>query len=176
MISLRSVSTREPHHKDRKKTNHYSILRISPNASAAQIKTAYYKLSLIHHPDKNKGTTESQDKFSAISEAYQVLSDKEKRFRYDRTLARPTSTPNLHFTDEILKKHRKKNLKYKYDYDEWTRAHYGTAFQKNQKLSQQRVEFIRNMKQANDKKLMLQRMVQITIILVTVYGTYVLSA
>lgn len=175
--STRFMSTRSSLHKDRQKTNFYSILRISPNASASQIKTAYYKLSLIYHPDKNSGSTESQDKFAAISEAYQVLSDKEKRLQYDRTLARPSSpSPSqVQFSEDILKRYNKKNLKYRYDYDEWTRAHYGTAFKDSQRRSRDKIEALRRMKEARDNDLTRRRILQVSIFLMTAFCAYTLS-
>ncbi len=64
--------------------NYYKILEIDKNASESEIKKAYRKLALKYHPDKNKGDKTAEEKFKKISEAYAVLSDKEKKEQYDR--------------------------------------------------------------------------------------------
>jgi curved DNA-binding protein len=63
--------------------DYYQILGVSKTASDDEIKKAYRKLAMKHHPDRNKGNKESEEKFKNISEAYAVLSDKEKRKQYD---------------------------------------------------------------------------------------------
>ena len=170
-VSQRRMSTANKH--DRK-IDYYNILRISPNASFSQIKTAYYRLSLIYHPDKNNGSAESRDKFAAVSEAYQVLADEKKRVTYDRTLARQ-SRVHQNFTKDVAIRHRKRNLAYKYDYDEWTRAHYGTVFNRNQRLSQDRIELLRKLKQAGGRKLIFNRVIQITVLLVAFFSGYLFN-
>lgn len=62
---------------------YYKILGVDKNASATDIKKAYRKLALKYHPDRNKDNKEAEEKFKKISEAYAVLSDKEKRKQYD---------------------------------------------------------------------------------------------
>jgi len=64
--------------------NYYTILGLSNNASDHEIKKAYRKLALQYHPDKNPGCQVSADKFKEISMAYAILSDREKRSRYDQ--------------------------------------------------------------------------------------------
>ena len=64
-------------------TDHYSTLEVQKNASADEIKKAYRRLAKLHHPDKNKGNKESEEKFKQISEAYEVLSDPAKKEKYD---------------------------------------------------------------------------------------------
>lgn len=63
---------------------YYEILEISRTADAAEIKKAYRRLALQFHPDRNQGDKEAEEKFKAINEAYQVLSDEQKRATYDR--------------------------------------------------------------------------------------------
>lgn len=63
--------------------DYYKILGVEKNASQAEIKSAYRKLAQKYHPDKNKGDAESESKFKDVAEAYQVLSDAEKRNKYD---------------------------------------------------------------------------------------------
>ena len=64
--------------------DYYELLEISKNADKSVIKKAYRKLAMQYHPDKNPGDSEAEEKFKAINEAYQVLSDDEKRAIYDR--------------------------------------------------------------------------------------------
>jgi curved DNA-binding protein len=64
--------------------DYYKILGVDKNASDAEIKKAYRKLAMKYHPDHAKGDKASEDKFKKISEAYAVLSDKEKRKQYDQ--------------------------------------------------------------------------------------------
>lgn len=62
----------------------YSILGVSENASAEDIKKAYKKLAKRYHPDSNKGDATAEERFKEISEAYSVLKDPEKRAKYDQ--------------------------------------------------------------------------------------------
>ena len=64
-------------------SEYYERLGVSKNATDDEIKKAYRKLALQFHPDRNKGDAQAESKFKEISEAYAVLSDKEKRKQYD---------------------------------------------------------------------------------------------
>jgi len=64
--------------------DYYSILGVDKKASESEIKKAYRKLAIKYHPDKNPGDSKAEEKFKEISEAYEVLSDKDKRDQYDR--------------------------------------------------------------------------------------------
>jgi curved DNA-binding protein len=63
--------------------DYYKILGVSKNASDADIKKAYRKLAMKYHPDHSKGDKHAEEMFKKVSEAYAVLSDKEKRQQYD---------------------------------------------------------------------------------------------
>ena len=65
------------------KRDFYDILGVSKNASPDELKSAYRKLAVKHHPDKNPGDKAAEDKFKEASEAYGILSDKEKKQNYD---------------------------------------------------------------------------------------------
>lgn len=64
--------------------DYYKILGVERNASADEIKKAFRKLAKKYHPDKNPGNKQSEEKFKEINEANEVLSDSEKRKKYDR--------------------------------------------------------------------------------------------
>lgn len=66
------------------KRDYYEILGLSKEASAEEIKSAYRKLAMKYHPDQNQGNSEAEEKFKEVAEAYEVLSDSQKRQRYDR--------------------------------------------------------------------------------------------
>ena len=66
------------------KRDYYEMLGVSKNASDDEIKKAYRKLAVKYHPDKNPGNKEAEEKFKEINEAHDVLSDKQKRARYDQ--------------------------------------------------------------------------------------------
>jgi curved DNA-binding protein CbpA len=63
--------------------NHYEVLGVSNNASQADIRRSFRYLALKHHPDKNKNSEESKQKFMQIVEAYEILSDEQARKNYD---------------------------------------------------------------------------------------------
>ncbi|MFK7906623.1 MAG: molecular chaperone DnaJ [Chitinophagales bacterium] len=66
------------------KRDFYEILGVSKTSTETEIKKAYRKVALKYHPDRNPGDSESEGKFKEAAEAYEVLSNKEKRARYDR--------------------------------------------------------------------------------------------
>ncbi|KAI4715524.1 TPR-like protein [Aureobasidium sp. EXF-10727] len=69
--------------KKSKRKDYYKILGVEKDADDNQIKKAYRKLAIIHHPDKNQGDEAAADRFKDIGEAYETLSDSQKRARYD---------------------------------------------------------------------------------------------
>ena len=79
------------------KRDYYEVLGLQRSAGLDDIKKAYRKMALKFHPDKNPGDGEAEEKFKEAAEAYGVLSDEEKRARYDRYghNARNGSPPNV---------------------------------------------------------------------------------
>lgn len=69
--------------KKSKRKDYYKILGIEKDASDNEIKKAYRKLAIVHHPDKNPDDEDAAARFKEIGEAYETLSDSEKRTRYD---------------------------------------------------------------------------------------------
>src|SRR5215204_3734478 len=64
--------------------DYYSVLGVAKSASDDEIKKSYRKLAMQYHPDRNNGSSEAEEKFKEITEAYDVLRDPNKRAAYDR--------------------------------------------------------------------------------------------
>lgn len=79
--------------------DYYELLGVSRETDAAGIKTAYRKLALKYHPDRNPGNKEAEETFKSLNEAYAVLSDPEKRSRYDRF---GSADPQAHYNGDIF--------------------------------------------------------------------------
>src|SRR5476649_1636437 len=66
------------------KRDYYDVLGVSKGSDADEIKKAYRKMAIKYHPDKNPGDKQSEENFKEAAEAYEVLSNAEKKERYDR--------------------------------------------------------------------------------------------
>ena len=66
------------------KRDYYEVLGVDKSASAEDIKKAYRQLAKKYHPDLNPGNKEAEEKFKEVNEAYEVLSDADKKARYDQ--------------------------------------------------------------------------------------------
>ncbi len=75
------------------KRDYYEVLGVAKNANADEIKKAYRKAAIQFHPDKNPGDKEAEEKFKEAAEAYDVLSNPDKRARYDQFAARQAAGP-----------------------------------------------------------------------------------
>ncbi|XP_004518126.1 dnaJ homolog subfamily C member 30 [Ceratitis capitata] len=130
--------------------NYYEALGINSSSTQNEIKSAYYKLSMQFHPDKNKGCEISAKKFREITQAYEVLGNYRLRRLYDKGVihtAGPTYQQPTEYEPEVeddpetkFYKSRFKKSKVSdelgrtpiYDFDEWSRSHYGKSFQRRQ--------------------------------------------
>lgn len=94
--------------------NYYETLGLEPGATPEEIKKSFRSLALKYHPDKNKNSEESRQKFMKIVEAYEVLSDEQARSKYEASPADspgPQWTPSADFTrfysyEEIKRQYR----------------------------------------------------------------------
>ncbi|XP_027852604.2 dnaJ homolog subfamily C member 30, mitochondrial-like [Aphis gossypii] len=115
--------------------SHYEALNISKTATHKEIKDAYYRLSMIYHPDKNKGSEEAAKMFRDITSAYEVLGNVRQRKLYDSganlnqkssqftTKQQPFETMNT--TNNIYKTNVRSR---DYNFEEWSKFHYSNAF------------------------------------------------
>lgn len=80
----------------------YAVMEIDPSASAEEIKNAYRRLAQRHHPDRNPGDDEAEERFKRLQEAYSILSDPARREAYHqlRTALKPAHTPI--FVDDMF--------------------------------------------------------------------------
>ena len=123
------TATRGWHKKD-----FYAILGITPSATQVEVKHAYYRLSMKHHPDRNVGSTQAHHKFAEISEAYSVLGQFELRKKYDMGRMHHSTAhrhqPRAHQTRHTsgtggMRRHSHTI----YNFDEYYRAHYGPTLE-----------------------------------------------
>ncbi|KAJ2942768.1 hypothetical protein O0L34_g14956 [Tuta absoluta] len=128
--------------------SHYDVLGITPKATQSDIKSAYYKLSKVHHPDKSDNEV-SAKKFREISEAYEVLGNVRLKKMYDKGLivgrenkSRMDYEPEPEPTDPTVKFYKSRTSRHVaptmdgripiYDFDAWSKNHYGDLFAKAQ--------------------------------------------
>lgn len=146
--------------------NYYKILAVSSKATQSQIKDAYYKQSMKHHPDKHKGSEEAHDTFQEITEAYSILGNHDLRKQYDRGLI---------VSGEIsLDPAPPKPSGSIYDFDEWTKQHYFEALKRKQRSMRERADEER---ERNSQKLQVgsQRWVILSVFCLTVVVVLVLE-
>lgn len=177
----------------RSRTAYYDILKVSPGATQAQIKTAYYKQSFIYHPDKNPGNKEASQRFSEISESYTVLGNISLRRKYDRgilsqsdvqnagrpsskeTSSRSTGSPH----QQQQQQHRARGFsqaggKTKFDFDAFYQAHYGEQLQREKDLRARKR--MQEMQKENLSKYRQKKMMEVTaVMLLVMAGLIVVS-
>ncbi|KAG5682336.1 hypothetical protein PVAND_011695 [Polypedilum vanderplanki] len=160
-----------------KTKNLYEILGLTPNATQADIKSAYYKLSKAYHPDLNPNDSVANEKFRAISEAYEVLGTYRLRKMYDKGIIHRAGSEFSHHSgstqktqpydieeeinDDDTTRFYKSRLKREhtggkskiYDFDEWTSQHYGETFRYQQNIRNREATRKRREEYATSSKL-----------------------
>jgi len=132
--------------------NLYEILDLHRTATQVDIKNAYYKLSMIYHPDKNKDCELAAEKFREITSAYEVLGNFRLRRLYDKGIIHTAGEqyhkhqqeeppeeedPTTRFYKARMNKGQRPTASGRnaiYNFDEWTEAHYGGEFKRQQRL------------------------------------------
>lgn len=116
--------------------SHYEALNISKTATHKEIKDAYYRLSMIYHPDKNKGSEEAAKNFRDITSAYEILGNVRQRKLYDSGFS-PNQKTSPSSTSKPFRTMNTKNDLYKanalngdYNFDEWSKLHYSKVYQR----------------------------------------------
>ena len=144
--SARRAPNSPPHTPHRHHKDLYSVLNVSPKATQQEIKDQFYKLSMLYHPDRNRGSMSAHARFSDITEAYSVLGQHSLRRKYDRGLLQDYPRRPHHDTHHHRDSERNfdpaamsgSGPKKIYDFDEFYRMHYGEAlkWQRERKASQ----------------------------------------
>lgn len=159
------------------KTGYYDILEVSPNATHAQIKTAYYKQSFIYHPDKNAGSEYATTRFADISEAYNVLGNKALRKKYDRGILsqgdlvgapRPSAKDaSSSTTQQQTRAHHSPAMGIDsqsiFDFDNFIKSHYREQFQRDKDFRERKAEMQRK-KAAGVKEWQLGKMTEMAVL------------
>lgn len=148
------------------KTGYYGILEVTPTATQAQIKTAYYKQSFIFHPDRNAGSEAATVRFSEINEAYTVLGNKALRKKYDRGLLSPsdlvaTAKPSGKDTTGSSAKHPTERQRSAasadsrgrvFDFDKFFKAHYHEQLQREKDIRVRKEEMLKKKQETIEEK------------------------
>uniref|UniRef100_A0A182QQW9 J domain-containing protein n=1 Tax=Anopheles farauti TaxID=69004 RepID=A0A182QQW9_9DIPT len=136
--------------------SHYDSLGVTPNATQNDIKQAYYKLSKLYHPDKNKGSDVAAEKFRDITAAYEILGNYRLRKLYDKGILHtagrqyaseePSAATEQKEDDAQTRFYKKRMTRTQaptatgrtpiYDFDEWSRNHYGSRFEQKKQAEE----------------------------------------
>uniref|UniRef100_A0A8C7MXT1 DnaJ homolog subfamily C member 30, mitochondrial n=1 Tax=Oncorhynchus kisutch TaxID=8019 RepID=A0A8C7MXT1_ONCKI len=170
-IGQSSFSLRQSHEQlfplYKSRTAYYEILQVSPTATQAQIKTAYYKQSFVYHPDKNAGSEEATNRFSNISEAYNVLGNKGLRKKYDRGIlsqgdvtgaSKPSAKDTKSSSSQPTREARQtsalgidsKNI---FDFDNFIKSHYKSQLMREEELRVRKEEIMRKKEAIKDQEM-----------------------
>ena len=103
-------------------SDYYKILGVTKDSNQIQIRKAFRKLALQYHPDKNKNSEESKQKFMEIVKAYEILSDEKARERYDSNTVNNNNTQKFNWTPpaDFANFYSYENLKREYNENQIT--------------------------------------------------------
>ncbi|KAK7172349.1 hypothetical protein R3I93_004618 [Phoxinus phoxinus] len=162
----------------RSRTAYYDILKVSPNATQAQIKSAYYEQSFLHHPDRNLARSEEAARsFALVAEAYSVLGSSGLRRRYDRgtleqsavqSAGRPSSS-------DASRQRPRRAASAHFDFDAFYQAHYGEQLQR-EKQARHREELRRKLQQENFRKWKQGKVTEVTVAFLLICGAAVVMS
>uniref|UniRef100_A0A1E1WY82 Putative chaperone protein dnaj n=1 Tax=Amblyomma aureolatum TaxID=187763 RepID=A0A1E1WY82_9ACAR len=127
------------------KRTFYDILEVSPNAKQNEIKAAYYRLSMRHHPDKNKGSSAANERFQEITAAYDTLSNESLRATYDERIGTaPQRAATFHARKPTQRQTPMSGRTHIYNFDEFYKQHYGDAVHSYQVRKKKYEDYLRN--------------------------------
>ena len=130
----KTYATRQERHRKHQRPNYYNVLDVTPKATTAQIKHAYYKLSKIYHPDRNKSLT-AQKKFQEIQTAYETLGNPKLRQEYDG-IRLPSKAPFVPKVKPTWKTATHPRGRASYDLDEHVKSHYSLKLKLHQQIKE----------------------------------------
>lgn len=123
----------------------YEVLEVSPNAKQNEIKAAYYRLSMRHHPDKNKGSSTASERFQEITAAYDTLSNESLRATYDERIGTaPQRATTFHARKPTRRQTPMGGRTPIYNFDEFYRQHYGDAVNSYQVRKKKYEQYMRD--------------------------------
>ncbi|XP_002738474.1 dnaJ homolog subfamily C member 30, mitochondrial-like [Saccoglossus kowalevskii] len=170
------------------KRNYYDVLGISPKCTQGQIKTAFYALSKVYHPDVNDGVDEA-GKFAEITEAYNVLGNFTLRKRYDKGILGPRDFRGDFKPEPEESVMKKRSGVYTgqmynaqgdkvYDFDEFYRLTYGNQLAREQRLRNLRkiVKEINHKEDSNESRMMVGEIGTVLAVCLFVYLLYSISS
>ncbi|XP_046892177.1 uncharacterized protein LOC124478091 [Hypomesus transpacificus] len=173
------------------RTVYYDLLRVTPSATQSQIKTAYYRQSFLHHPDKNPGNEVAGLRFSQISEAYRILGSVALRRKYDRGIlsqadvqgagrpsAKETMATSRGGQQQQQREHATRTFtrpggKPIFDFDAFYQAHYGEQLER-EKQARERRERQERAQKDDVAKWKAGKMLEMTVIMLLATGGCVL--
>ncbi|XP_056120586.1 dnaJ (Hsp40) homolog, subfamily C, member 30b [Rhinichthys klamathensis goyatoka] len=160
----------------RSRTAYYDILKVSPNATQAQIKSAYYEQSFVHHPDRNLGRSEEAARsFALVAEAYSVLGSSGLRRRYDRGTLEQSDVQSAGRpgSSDASRQRPRRAANAHFDFDAFYQAHYGEQLQRERE-TRRREELRRKLQQDNFRKWKQAKVTEVTVTFLLICGAAVL--
>ncbi|XP_056329637.1 dnaJ (Hsp40) homolog, subfamily C, member 30b isoform X1 [Danio aesculapii] len=160
----------------RSRTTYYDILKVSPNATHAQIKSAYYKQSFIYHPDRNR-SEDAARQFALVAEAYSVLGRSSLRRRYDRGILTQTEVQSSGkpAAPQPPRRAPPSGKTAYFDFDAFYQAHYGEQLQR-EKLQRLRQQQIQQRRMEMQKQWRQEKITGVSVILLLLFGGVIINS